>query len=141
MEIIVTLPGGKRVDAQVGEFTVRTDQPVERGGGGSAPEPFALFLASLATCAGVYVAGFCQARGIPTDGIRLVQRTEHDPATGQLARVSLDVQLPVEFPERYRDAVARAAATCKVKKTLAHPPEVQVSASVLEHPQATRGAA
>lgn len=129
MEIVVTLPGGKRVDAQVGGFTLRTDQPVERGGEGSAPEPFSLFLASIATCAGIYVVGFCNARNIPTEGIRIVERTENDPETGRLRRVSLEIQVPPEFPERYREAVARAAGACKVKKTLADPPAFEVFTS------------
>jgi ribosomal protein S12 methylthiotransferase accessory factor len=130
MEIIVTFPGGKRVDALAGQFTLRTDQPREHGGEGSAPEPFTLFLASLGTCAGLYVVGFCQARSIPTDDIRIVERTESDPSTGRLLRLALEVQVPADFPPHYRDAVARAAAACKVKKTLAAPPQIEVTTSV-----------
>jgi ribosomal protein S12 methylthiotransferase accessory factor len=129
MDIIVTFPGGKRVDALAGAFTLKTDQPKDHGGDGSAPEPFTLFLASLGTCAGIYVVGFCQARGIPTDGIRIVEHSESDPKTGRLLRVKLDIELPPDFPANYRDAVARAAAACKVKKTLFDPPEFEVTAS------------
>jgi ribosomal protein S12 methylthiotransferase accessory factor len=129
VEIVVTLPGGKRVDAQVGRFTVRTDQPRENGGDGTAPDPFTLFLTSLVTCTGFYVAAFCNARQIPTDGIRLVERTESDPKTKRLTRVTIDIQLPPSFPAEHRDAVVRAAATCKVKKVLAAPPDVEVHAS------------
>jgi ribosomal protein S12 methylthiotransferase accessory factor len=130
MDIVVSFPGGKRVDAQAGGFTLRTDQPKDHGGEGSAPEPFTLFLASIGTCAGIYVVGFCRTRGIPTDGIRIVEHTENDPKTGRLVRVSLELQLPADFPAQYRDAVARAAAACKVKKTLADPPEFSVTTSV-----------
>jgi ribosomal protein S12 methylthiotransferase accessory factor len=139
MDIIVTLPGGKRVDAQVGGFTIATDQPRERGGQGSAPEPFALFLASLGTCAGLYVAGFCQARGIPTEGIRIVEHSENDPKSGRLVRVSLDVQVPREFPAQYREALAHAAAACKVKKTLGDPPLFEVITSMAGTPAADAG--
>jgi putative redox protein len=132
MDIVVTFPGGKRVDAEAGGFQIRTDQPLDHGGGGSAPEPFTLFLASLATCAGIYVVGFCQARGIPTDGIRLVQKSESDPKTGRLVHVSLTVRVPASFPAQYRDAVARAAAACKVKKTLADPPALEVRTEVVD---------
>ena len=128
MDIRVTFPGGgKRVDATFGAFTVRTDQPPEHGGQGAAPAPFELFLASLATCAGIYVRAFCQARGIATDGIELVQRTTNDPKTGRLVHVELDVIVPESFPPAQRDAVARAAAACKVKKTLADPPSFAVT--------------
>ena len=122
MDIEVIFPGGKRVDAFVGTHVIHTDQPVAQGGEDSAPAPFDLFLASLATCAGIYVVGFCQARGIPTEDIRLVQHVDPDA-------IRLEVQLPASFPERYRDAVARAAEGCKVKKLLAHPPAITVTAT------------
>ncbi len=132
MDIEVTFPGGKRVDARVGDLVVRTDQPVEAGGDGSAPAPFDLFLASLATCAGIYVLGFCQARGISTDGISIVQRHAVDPETRQLSVVTLELGLPPGFPDKYRDAVVKAAENCKVKKVLAHAPMIAVRASRAE---------
>jgi ribosomal protein S12 methylthiotransferase accessory factor len=125
MDIEISFPGGKRVDAVAGAFRIATDQPVEDGGEGSAPAPFTLFLASLGTCAGLYVLGFCRARGIPTDGIRLVQRSENDEKK-RVARITIEVHVPPDFPEQYRDAVANAAAACKVKKTIANPPEFEV---------------
>jgi ribosomal protein S12 methylthiotransferase accessory factor len=125
MDIDVTFPGGKRVDARIGELVIRTDQSVAHGGQGSAPEPFALFLASLGTCAGLYVVGFCQARGIPTDDLRVTLRTTEDDK-GHLVHVALEVHVPPGFPAQYRDAVARAASACKVKKTLANPPTFDV---------------
>ena len=121
MDITIRFPGGKRVDADLGAHIIHTDQPVSGGGQDSAPAPFDLFLASLATCAGIYVLGFCQARGIPTDGIALIQHASPEAIT-------LELVLPDSFPERYRDAVVRAAEGCKVKKLLAHPPAVTVTA-------------
>ena len=127
MDITVTFPGGKRVDARAEGFVLRTDQSREHGGEGSAPEPFTLFLASLGTCAGLYVLAFCRTRGIPTDEIRLIQRATSDPKTGHLERVELEVHVPPSFPAHQRDGVARAAAACKVKKTLADPPAISVT--------------
>jgi ribosomal protein S12 methylthiotransferase accessory factor len=129
LEIVATLPGGKRVDAQVGKLVIRTDQPRENGGDDSAPDPFTLFLASLVTCAGFYVAAYCNTRQIPTDGIRLVERTKSDLKTKRLTHVAIDIQLPASFPSEHRDAVVRAAAACKVKKTLAAPPDIDVQAA------------
>jgi ribosomal protein S12 methylthiotransferase accessory factor len=120
MDILVTFPGGKRVDAHVGSHLIRTDQPLAAGGDGSAPAPFDLFLSSLATCAGYYVLAFCQARGIPTDGLTLVEHAGPDA-------IGLDIRLPPGFPERYREAIVRAAETCKVKKLLAHPPAITIT--------------
>ncbi len=127
MEMIIDFPGGSRVDAHFGAFTVRTDQPAHGGGDESAPTPFATFLASLGTCAGIYVLGFCRQRGLPTDGLRLVQALEVDRATGMVAKVQLDIQLPAGFPEKYRAALIRSAEQCAVKKHLEHPPVFEVS--------------
>jgi ribosomal protein S12 methylthiotransferase accessory factor len=127
-EMIVTLPGGKRVDTQIGPHVIRTDQPVAGGGEDSAPAPFDLFLASIGTCAGIYVAGFCQKRGLPTEGIRIVQRNHSDPETGTLVRVEMDVMLPAGFPEKYVEAVVRVADQCKVKKAIQAQPVFEVKA-------------
>ncbi len=128
MELTITLPGGMRVDAEGAGVAIHTDQPVSAGGTGSAPEPFALFLASIGTCAGVYVASFCRTRGIATDGIRLIQRVVDDPATHRPRAIQIDVHLPATFPAEYRDAVVRAAAACKVKKTIAEQPTFEIHA-------------
>ena len=122
MDLTITFPGGLRVNAEFGPFTVQTDQPAHSGGEGSAPTPFAAFLASLGTCAGVYVLGFCRQRNIPTEGITLTQHTEADPATGMVVRIELDIHVPPGFPTRYHDALVRAADQCTVKKHLEHPP-------------------
>ena len=105
MDIEVSFPGGKRVDARCGDFEVKTDQPADLGGEGSAIAPYDLFLASVANCAGVYVLGFCQARGLSTEGLALVQRHEVDPATKLVRRIRLELTLPNAFPERYRTAM------------------------------------
>ncbi len=130
MEMEITFPGGARVDASFGGFSVKTDQPAQGGGQGSAPTPFATFLASIGTCAGIYVLGFCQQRGIPTRGIKLVQRMHTDRMTGLVARIDLEIQLPPNFPEKYKAAVIRSAEQCAVKKHLEHPPAFEVTTSV-----------
>lgn len=132
MDMLIDLPGGARVDAHFRGFTVKTDQPVAGGGEDSAPAPFDIFMASLGTCAGIYISGFCRSRGISTDNIRILQHNEFDPTTHMLTHVTFDIQLPADFPERYKAAVIRAAEMCKVKKTLENPPTFDVKTSLLE---------
>lgn len=131
MEIVVDFPGGARVDAHFGQFTVKTDQPPHGGGQSSAPTPFDTFLASIGTCAGIYVLGFCRQRGIATEGIQLVQRMEVD-ATGMVTKILLNIHLPSEFPEKYKAAVIRSAEQCKVKKHFEHPPVFEITAGINE---------
>lgn len=129
MEILIDFPGGSRVDAHFGSFTVRTDQPPEA----SAPTPFATFLASIGACAGIYVLGFCRQRGIPTDGIRIVERIESDRATGMVGNIYLDIQVPADFPDKYKPALIRSAEQCAVKKHLEHPPTFHVQTVTTQH--------
>lgn len=132
MEIVVTLPGGSRVDAQVGKHVVRTDQPVHAGGEDSAATPFALFLASMGTCAGIYVVGFCKQRGLSTEGIRIIQRVNPDRSTGMVGSIELDIEVPADFPQKYHEALVRAASQCTVKKHLEQPPRFEVRTVVKE---------
>jgi ribosomal protein S12 methylthiotransferase accessory factor len=132
MEMIIDFPGGARVDAHFGGFTVRTDQPPQGGGEDSAPAPFSLFLASIGTCAGIYVLGFCKQRGLPTDGIRIVQRNHSDPATGMVGQIEVEIQVPPSFPDKYLPSLVRSVELCKVKKHLEHPPQFNVYTSAVE---------
>ena len=118
MSILVTFPGGVKVNARLEEFTVATDQPVRAGGEGSAPAPFGLFLASLATCAGYYVKAFCDSRQIPSDGMTLSMDTEYNPAEKMIGKIIIRIHVPADFPERYDAAVINAAAVCAVKRHL-----------------------
>ena len=127
MEMLIDFPGGLRVDAHFGSHTVPTDQPPAS----TAPMPFELFLASIGTCAGIYVLGFCRQRNLPTDGIRIIQRN-HPAGTGMIEKIDLEIQVPSSFPAQYYDALIRSAELCKVKKTLEHPPIFDVKTKIVE---------
>ncbi len=124
MEMHIVFPGGARVDAHMGDLVVTTDQD------GTAPAPFGLFLASIGTCAGIYVLSFCQQRGLPTDGVKVVQRVHGDRATGMVGEVELHIVVPPDFPERYHAALVRAAEQCAVKKHLERPPRFSIRTRV-----------
>ncbi len=129
MDLVIDFPGGLKVDAQFGPYTVSTDQP-QPYGAGSAPTPFALFLSSIGTCAGIYVLNFCRQRNIPTEGVRIIQNMEADPFTGLINKVNLDIRVPPEFPEKYKNAIIRAADQCAVKKHFERPPQIDVFTTV-----------
>lgn len=122
MQIDITFPGGVRVDATTRGFTLHTDQPASLGGENSAPAPYTLFMASLGTCAGFFVARFCQTRGIPMEGIRLVQHVTDDPATHLAGEVRFEITVPPDFPEKYHSALVKVVEQCSVKRSLHAPP-------------------
>ena len=130
-EMTVDFPGGRKVTAHYDGFDIETDQGVDSGGEGAAPEPYDLFLASLATCAGYYVLKFCEGRSISTDGISVRQSWERNEAK-KLVRIAIGIRVPPDFPEKYHKALVRAANTCAVKKTLTDPPEITTETVVAD---------
>lgn len=122
----VSFPGGKKVDATIKDFTVRTDQPERAGGQGSAPTPFDLFLSSLGTCAGIYALGFCESKGLSTEGLKLLMDVEKSPETHMIGKIVMTLILPEGFPDKYEKAIVRAVNLCAVKQHMHQPPEFEV---------------
>jgi putative redox protein len=123
MEMIIDFPGGSRVDAHFGPFTVATDQSPSS----SAPSPFEVFLSSIGTCAGIFVLSFCQQRDLPTKGMQIVERVHRNPQSKMVENIELEIQVPADFPEKYRDSLVHSAQLCTVKKHLENPPHFVIS--------------
>lgn len=109
-------------------------QPVNVGGflpprGAAGPAPFQLFLATIATCAGIYALEFLQAREISTEGMTLTLSYEWDEKKQACERVNIRLNLPPGFPDQYEKAVVRVMNLCSVKKHIMKPPEFLLTAS------------
>jgi len=129
--LLITLPLGRRVEARIRGHVIHTDQPGEKGGSDSAPTPYELFLASIGTCAGLFVQSFCSARGIPTGGIA-IRQTVHYGKDGEIEEVELLIDLPSTFPEAFREPLLNAVDLSSVKRVLARPP--RISAGLTQAP-------
>ena len=129
MDMKITFPDGKKVNAEYNGFSINTDQGIAGDGDGSAPEPFALFLSSIGTCAGVYVLGFCQRREIDTEGMEIIQSMNFNLTSRLIDKITLNIVLPEDFPERYKKAVINSANLCAVKKHLENPPQFEITAT------------
>ncbi len=124
--IEVHFPGGKCVDAKVGNFHIQTDQSVKAGGQASAPEPFDLFLASIATCAGIFAVNFCESRHIDTSGMELRMESDWDKKKHLITCMRLILSLPQGFPEKYRGSIVKAMGLCTVKRHMLDAPEFDI---------------
>lgn len=124
----ITFEGKKKIIAEFNGHRIVTDQPVRGGGEGSAPAPFDLFLASIGTCAAIYVKSFCDQRGISTEGISLEQEMKFNPQTHLISDLEIRILLPADFPEKYKEAVVNSANLCAVKRHLHNPPNMSVIA-------------
>jgi len=126
----VTFPGGKRADAEYKGYTIQTDQPVYQGGEGSAPAPFDLFLASLATCAGIYVIAFLENRKMSAQDSEVILKIQKNLETKMIEKITIEVLLPPECPEKYKNAVLKAVNICAVKQHILNPPEFETTITI-----------
>jgi len=127
MEMKISFEGKKKVNAEFNGQIIATDQPLQAGGEGTAPAPFTLFLASIGTCAGIYVKSFCDQRNISTDEIFITQKMNYNYKTRLIDQIELKLHLPGSFPEKYKPAVINAVNLCAVKEHLKNPPEIEVN--------------
>lgn len=132
MDMQIVFPGEKKVDAYLKDFTIKTDQPPKSGGEGSNPSPFDLFLASIGTCVGFYVLSFCQQRKIPTENVKLMMHINRNKDTRMVEKINMKIVLPPNFPEKYKDALIKAAEGCTVKKHLLNPPSFEICTEILQ---------
>lgn len=127
--ITVTWDGDLRFTADIRGHKVTVDQPAKAGGADSAPMPVELLPASLGTCVALYVQQFLATRGLDPTGMSVDVTTIGAPQPNRLARFDVTVKIPGGVPEKYRDAVQRAAEGCTVHHTLTHVPEIAVTIS------------
>ncbi|MCG8068649.1 MAG: OsmC family protein [Candidatus Thiodiazotropha taylori] len=127
MDVIeVNFSGGKRIEAQVGDFTLQTDQPLKYGGEASAPAPFDLFLGSIATCAGIFAWNFCESRQLSTEGLALKMECIEDEKKKMIGNIIFHLTLPKDFPERYQSGIIRAMELCAVKRHMHTAPDFSI---------------
>lgn len=126
-EISVTFPENLKVEASIGDFTLLTDQPQKSGGDNEAPSPFELFTASIATCAGYFALKFCRARDIDPSSMRLKMSYAWDSEAKRYPKMSVELELPENFPDKYKKAIIKAMDQCVVKQHILQPPEFDMT--------------
>jgi ribosomal protein S12 methylthiotransferase accessory factor len=53
-------------------------------------------------------------------------RMEKTTETKMIGKILIELQLPAEFPERYKRAIIKAVDTCTVKAHLMKPPVIEI---------------
>ena len=122
MEMEIRFAGVQKVETRLKGATITVGSDIENESG---LEPLDLFFVSLGLCAGKYVMEFCRTRDMPYEEAKILLRTQWDEGKKMHTQVLIDIQLPNEFPERYKKAVIKAVNLCSVKKHIFTPPHVR----------------
>jgi putative redox protein len=126
--IAVTYVGGDRLHIDVRGHELSADQPVEDGGGDTAPTPTELFLASLTACVGFYAERFLRRHNLSTEGLKVGCTYGWAENPHRVGAIELTVDAP-GITTAKREAFARVIEHCTVHNTLDHPPEVRINLS------------
>ncbi len=126
-EIQVRFEEGDRYRVRVRGHELVVDQPVEDGGADAGPSPTELFVAGLASCVAFYAGRYLHRHGLSADGLAVAcgfSFASDRPA--RVAEISIDVTLPVGFPEERRAALAAVVEHCTVHNSIRSAPEVRI---------------
>jgi putative redox protein len=125
--ITVTWDGGARFTADVRGHKITVDQPHRAGGDDTAPMPLELLPTSLGTCIALFVQQFLATRGLDATGMSVEVLPLGATNPHRIGRFDVLVKIPGGIPEKYRDAVKRAATGCTVHHTLTQTPTISVA--------------
>ena len=123
--IRATHQGADRLSVSVRGHMLYSDQPVEDGGGDTAPTPTEIFLAGLAGCVAFYAERFLRRNGLTTEGLAVTCRYEWAENPHRIGGIDLDVEAPGLSDEK-QAAFRRVIEHCTVHNTLRQPPVVAI---------------
>jgi uncharacterized OsmC-like protein len=112
-------PAPFRVRKRDFEFVV--DEPLERGGTDTAPNPLAFFLAGAASCLANHYASLALTEGLPCTRLRIaaVGRFDRVLVGGAFREISYDVQIDTDGPvDGVPELAERADTMCFASNTL-----------------------
>ena len=100
---------------------IQTDAPKDNMGKGEAFSPTDLVGTALGTCILTVLAIVAQKHGLDVPGSTVTVKKEMTSSPPRrIARLTVDVHVPGNFPEEQRQLLEKAARSCPVEKSL-HP--------------------
>jgi putative redox protein len=124
--MIVSYKGGTLFEASERGHEITVDLPADKGGTDRGMMPPELLLASLGTCIGIYVTGYCKQVGIDCDGLTVELSQERLENPLRIGAMHATVHIPGGIPEDRRHAMQKVAESCMVHQTLCNQPELTI---------------
>jgi len=106
-------------ESKMGNHSVIIDVPAGMGGTDRGPTPPELFIASLGSCVGAFVANYCETvGGIDTTGMTVDMSFDKVEDPTRLVNLKIQVKLPHGDCSKRKKAILRVAEHCPVHETI-----------------------
>lgn len=118
--------GDMKFESEMGKHTMTIDVPAAMGGSDRGPTPPELFIASLGSCVGAFVANYCAKSGVDATDLRVDVAFEKAENPTRLTDVQVTIFLPHGECKNRRQAMQRVAEHCPVHETIATMKDVEM---------------
>ena len=114
------------VEIKIGSRKLNARNPDSPDETNQSPIPTEMLCASLGACIGLMLDEYCR-RNSYNDGNVLLSLTYQMGSTPKRIEViTLDIELPKDFPPEKRKTVLKIAQACPIHATLSHPPRIDI---------------
>jgi uncharacterized OsmC-like protein len=110
--------GNMLFESTVGNHTLTIDVPATMGGSDRGPTPPEIFIASLGSCIGAFVAQYCEKNGVDDTGMTVDLSFDKAADPTRLVNLKATVKLPNGDCGKRIKAIERVATHCPVHATI-----------------------
>jgi uncharacterized OsmC-like protein len=116
---------GRSFEASVRNHKFNIDLPLAARGSDTGPTPPELFVASLASCVGMYLVFYCEKAKMDPAGIKI--EADYEKTVDRIEKISVEFSLPSAKSEEEREGALEWAEKCLVHNTILHKPEIKIT--------------
>lgn len=124
--ITVEAKGNGAVEIMIGKNRLNSRNTDIPGSTENEPLPVEMLCASLGACIGLMVDEYCRRNSYNDGNVSLSLTYQMGGAPKKIDVITIDIELPKDFPAEKRKAVLKIAQACPIHATLSHTPEIDI---------------
>ncbi len=126
-QLRVDYRGGMRFEIKARSHIMTVDLPKEKGGEDSGMHPPEVFMASLGSCIGVYIARYCQNAKLDSEGMSVGLEWSLSDDKTKISDIEVHIALPKADIGKRKNVVLEVARHCLIHNTILGQPQIRIS--------------